>query len=183
MEERESAAAGRKRLEDAYRNEKESLLARARRSTRSAPEAEDMVQDVFARALVNVGALANIQNLGAFLFRSLGNRLVDAWRADRRKDDREEPDAGDGLIGEIVAASGLDPLDAWVQDQLADALADAIEALPAEQRLVIRAQVYDGMTFRALSEATGIPLDTLAGRKRYAVATLGRVLADWFQEE
>ena len=61
------------------------------------------------------------------------------------------------------------------------ALATAIEALPEEQRMVIEAQVLDGLTFREIAESSGISADTLAARKRYAIKRLAEALKEWIE--
>jgi DNA-directed RNA polymerase specialized sigma24 family protein len=63
-----------------------------------------------------------------------------------------------------------------------DALNDALRALPAAQRRVIEAQVFGGLTFREIAEATGESIDTLTARKRYALRNLSRALRHWIEE-
>jgi DNA-directed RNA polymerase specialized sigma24 family protein len=63
-----------------------------------------------------------------------------------------------------------------------DALNDALQALPAAQRKVVEAQVFGGMTFREIADATGESIDTLTARKRYAVRNLARALKYWIEE-
>ena len=79
----------------------------------------------------------------------------------------------------MIAGVGLDPLDSFVRRSMADALNEAIKALPALQRKVIEAQVFGARTFAELAEATGESIDTLKARKRYGVKTLSRVLRQW----
>ncbi len=85
-------------------------------------------------------------------------------------------------LREIICGVGLDPQDGFVRDSLMDALDDALRALPAAQRQVVEAQVFGGLTFRELAEATGESIDTLAARKRYALRSLSRALRHWIEE-
>ena len=62
------------------------------------------------------------------------------------------------------------------------ALDVAIEALPGPQRDVIRAQALGGMGFKELAEATGVSIDTLMARKRYAVRKLAAALEYWMND-
>jgi len=62
------------------------------------------------------------------------------------------------------------------------ALEVAIEALPAPQREVIRAQALGGVGFKELAEKTGVPIDTLMARKRYAIRKLAAALEYWMDE-
>jgi DNA-directed RNA polymerase specialized sigma24 family protein len=59
----------------------------------------------------------------------------------------------------------------------------AIDALPAPQREVLLAQSVEGLTFRELAERTGISIDTLMARKRYAVKKLAVALIEWYDFE
>ncbi|RPJ03993.1 MAG: hypothetical protein EHM28_14245, partial [Spirochaetaceae bacterium] len=77
-----------------------------------------------------------------------------------------EIDVAGETIAEIVASTGLDPSDALVRDELANALSDAISVLPEDQRTVIEAQVVDNLTFRELSAKTGESINTLMTRKK-----------------
>jgi DNA-directed RNA polymerase specialized sigma24 family protein len=85
-------------------------------------------------------------------------------------------------LREIIAGTGLNPLDGFVRDCLVDALNDALHVLPASQRRVVEAQVFGGLTFREIAEATGESIDTLTARKRYALRSLSRALRHWIEE-
>jgi RNA polymerase sigma factor (sigma-70 family) len=65
---------------------------------------------------------------------------------------------------------------------LTNALNSAIRALPAEQRKVVEAQVFGGLTFREIAESTGESIDTLTARKRYALQKLSRALRHWIDD-
>jgi len=169
-------------LERAYRENKKGFLAWAAKATRSLADAEDLVQDAFATALADSEALIEVDDMAAWLFASLRNKVRDLWR---RRDTRKragEAEVSDEVVAEIVAAAGFAPAELVEGAELMDALSAAIEALPAEQRAVIEAQVIDGFTFREIAEMTGLSPDTLAARKRYAVKRLGDSLREWFEE-
>jgi len=144
-------------------------------------DAEDILQDVFLGAMASLDALASVENIPAWIFSSVRNRVIDLWRKRKTRRQAGETEVSEETIGEILDATGLDPLDAVVRDEIADALADAIEALPPEQREVIEAQVLNGIGFRELSESTGISINTLTARKRYAVRRLAFALRDWIE--
>jgi RNA polymerase sigma factor (sigma-70 family) len=77
---------------------------------------------------------------------------------------------------------GPDPQDAFIRDSLLEALNDALRVLPAAQRRVVEAQVFGGLSFREIAEATGESIDTLTSRKRYALRNLARALRHWIEE-
>ena len=87
-----------------------------------------------------------------------------------------------GVIEEIASEAGLDPLDQFQWNEMLAALEVAIEALPAPQREVIRAQALGGVAFRELAEATGVSIDTLMARKRYAIRKLATALKYWMDD-
>jgi len=167
------------RIEDAYRTQRGHFVAHAHRGGRSVEDAEDIVQDVVLKSLESVDAYTDIASVGAWIFGSIGKRVIDWWRHDQVRRKVGEVDVADETIAEIVAATGLNPADALVRAELAEAIADAVAALPKAQREVIEAQVYEGLTFRELSEKTGTGIDTLAARKRYAIKNLSKALSGW----
>jgi len=167
------------RLAAAYKNEKPRLLARLRAAGHSLEEAEDLVHEVYAETMEHLPLLAGIRNLPAWINSLFTRRLIDAWRHARVRAASGETDVADDTIQEIIADAGLDPQDAYVRDCLADALNDALRALPAAQRRVVEAQVFGGLTFREIAQATGESIDTLTARKRYALRNLSRALRHW----
>lgn len=180
MENETERDEARRRIEASYRTNRGGFLRRARR--RGVVEAEDIVQDAFLAALNNLDSFAQVANPTSWIYAAIGNRLIDLWRRDRTRRSAGQIEVADETLKEIVCATGLDPQDGVVQDELSDALAEAIQALPEQQRTVIIAQVFDGTTFRELSERTGIPIETLSARKRAAIRSLARALRGWIEE-
>ena len=166
-------------LEVAYRENRHGFLAWAAKATRSLVDAEDLVQDAFAKAVANTEGLAAVDDLAAWLFTALRNKVRDHWRRGRTRRQSGETDVSDEVVAEIAAASGLGPDELAAEGELMDALYAAIEELPESQRMVIEAQVLGGLTFKEISEATGISPDTLSARKRYAVKRIAAALGEW----
>jgi RNA polymerase sigma factor (sigma-70 family) len=171
-----------RRLAQAYRSEKPRFLARLRAAGRTLEEAEDLVHDVYAETLERLPVVAGIRNLPAWINSLFTRRLIDAWRHDRVRAASGETDVAEETLREIIAGTGLDPLDGFVRASLADALNDALRALPPAQRRVVEAQVFGGLTFREIAEATGESIDTLTARKRYALRSLSKALRNWIDE-
>ena len=171
-----------RRLERAYESEKPRLLARLRSAGRTLEEAEDLVHDVYAETMERLPVVAGIRNLPAWINSLFKRRLIDAWRHDRVREASGETDVAEETLRQIIASVGLDPLDAYVRESLMDALYAALRALPAAQRQVVEAQVFGGLTFREIAEATGESIDTLTARKRYAIGNLTRALRHWIDQ-
>jgi len=172
----------RKRLESAYKNEKPRLVASLLAAGRSLEDAEDLVHDVYAETMERLPLVSDIRNLPAWINALFRRRLIDTWRHERVRNASGETDVTEETLREIIAATGLDPLDEFVRSSLADALDDAMRALLAAQRRVVEAQVFGGQTFREIAEATGESIDTLTARKRYALRNLARSLKRWIKE-
>jgi RNA polymerase sigma factor (sigma-70 family) len=170
------------RLEKAYKSEKSRFLARLRAAGRTLEEAEDILHDVYAETVERLHLLNGIDNLAAWLSSLLTRRLIDAWRHDRVRAASGETDVTEETLREIISGVGLDPQDAVVRESLMDALNDALRALPAAQRQVVEAQVFGGLAFREIAQATGESIDTLTARKRYALRNLTRALRHWIEE-
>ena len=170
------------RLEKAYESEKPRFLARLRAAGRTLEEAEDFVHDVYAETMERLHLVAGIHNLPAWINSLFTRRLIDAWRHERVRAASGETDVTEDTLREIISGVGLDPLDGFVRDSLMDALNDALRALPAAQRRVVEAQVFGGMSFREIAQATGESVDTLTARKRYALRNLSRALRHWIEE-
>lgn len=181
IERDDQPTASRMRIAASYRDDKPGLIARLRRAGRSLAEAEDRVHDAYLELLEGLPKVPDIRNLPAWVNSTIRWRLVDSWRRERMALSKGEVEVSEETLAEIVAAAGWDPCDAYVREELADALYDAIRALPAPQRRVIEAQVFEGKTFRELAEAGGESVDTISSRKRYAVKALSKALRGWIE--
>ena len=175
-------SATRKTIERTYLERGRGFLAWARRHAPDAATAEDILQDAFVRALANVNALSPVEDLAAWIFSAMRNRLIDLWRGGSARQRAGAIELPREVIEEITAEAGLNPLDQFQRNEMLAALELAIEALPAPQREVIRAQALGGVAFRELAEATGVSIDTLMARKRYAIRKLATALEYWMDD-
>ena len=177
-----NASEDHRRLERAYKSEKPRLMARLRAAGRTLEEAEDLVHDVYTETVERLPRVPGIRNLPAWINSLLTRRTIDAWRHDKVRAASGETDVAEDTLNEIIAGAGFDPLDGFVRASLVDALNSALRALPPAQRRVVEAQVFDGLTFREISEKTGECIDTLTARKRYALRNLSRALQHWIEQ-
>jgi len=168
-----------RRLEKAYNSDKDRFTARLRAAGRSLEEAEDIVHDLYAETMRHMPIIAEIRNLSAWMNSLFRRRMIDDWRRTKVRKAAGETDVAEETLHQIIVATGLNPLDGFVRESLLEALNDAIKTLPAEQRKVIEAQVFGGISFREMAERSGESIDTLKARKRYAVKRLSRVLIHW----
>ncbi len=171
-----------RKIEAAYRENGDRLKRRARLAARNPDDAEDAVQDVFLRLVENVDVVDSILDLPAWIYRGIRNRVIDLWRHSRAKKKAGETDVSAGAIEEVMDAAGFDPADRYARAELSEALSEAIDGLPPDQRDVIEEQVLEGSTFQELSDRWGVPVNTLMTRKRLAVKKLAAALREWISD-
>ena len=148
-----------------------------RRRVGDAGEAEDILQDVFHEFVQAYRLPDPIEQVSAWLFRVARNRIIDRFRKKREQPlasanaDADDPDGEYRL--DLELPSHYDgPEAAYARRVLIDALWDALDELPANQREIFIAHELDGKSFKTLSRETGVGINTLLARKRYAVLHL-----------
>jgi RNA polymerase sigma factor (sigma-70 family) len=174
------------RISDSIRRERLRLRNFIRRRVRDDEDVQDILQDVFAELVEAWRPLEPIEEIGAWLFRVARNRIIDRFR--RKHRDSVQPlgrEAGeeDGVRWEDLLPSGeAGPAAAYARQILFDELAAALQELPQEQREVFVAHEMDGRSFKELSAETGVSVNTLLSRKRYAVMHLRARLQQIYRE-
>ncbi|MDE1179194.1 sigma-70 family RNA polymerase sigma factor [Paraburkholderia sp.] len=157
--------------------ERSKLVNFIRRRVRDPFEAEDILQDVFHEFVQAYRLPAPIEQAGAWLFRAARNRIIDRFRKKKEvslatlADDGDDP--GDDYRLDLELPSddaGPDAL--YARAVLLEALQEALDALPANQREVFIAHELEGRTFKAMAIESGVTVNTLLARKRYAVLHL-----------
>jgi len=165
------------RLEKVYRSERNSLLGFIRSRTGSLEEAEDLLQDVFFQAIRAASVTDPIENVVGWLYKITRNKIIDRYRR-RRNTVSLQQEREDVTLEELIADSGINIEKEVIRGEVMDSLIEALEELPPEQRDAFIQQAIEGKTFREISEQSGVPLNTLIARKRYAVQFLRKRLSD-----
>ncbi len=165
------------RLEKVYRNERSSMLGFIRSRTGSLEEAEDLLQDVFFQAIRAASVTEPIENIVGWLYTIARNKIIDRYRRKRNTVSLQQ-EREDVTLEALLSDSGINIEKEVIRRAVMDALIEALEELPPEQRDAFVQQAIEGRTFREISESTGIPLNTLIARKRYAVQFLRKRLHD-----
>jgi RNA polymerase sigma factor (sigma-70 family) len=161
--------------------------ARLRRFIRSRvgddSDAEDILQDVFYELVEAAGLAQPIEQVSGWLFRVARNRIVDLFRRKKAASlNAPAADAGDGALEDLLPSPQAGPEAVFARRVLMEQLEAALEELPAEQRAVFLANEMEGRSFKELSAQTGVGVNTLLSRKRYAVLHLRARLRDIFEE-
>ena len=152
-------------------------------------DAEDILQDVFYRFLEANRLLMPIEHVTGWLYQVARNRITDLFRqkAMASLDDvvagRDDDEALSALSLEALLPSPDEGPDAaYARGALLDALDAAINELPRDQRDVFLAHEIQGRTFKEIAHETGVSVNTLLSRKRYAVLRLRERLRDVYEE-
>jgi len=122
-------------------------------------DAEDIVQDVMLGIFDKADITIPIENLSAYIYRALRNRVTDMFR--RKKDLAS--------LAELVCESVEDAANALERKELRETVVKAIDNLSDEQRAVVIATEFEDRSFRELSEEWEIPIGTLLARKSRAL--------------
>ena len=160
------------RISDAFEREQSRLRRFIRRRVRDARDAEDILQDVFSALVQANRLLMPVEHITGWLFRVARNRIIDRFRARTPEllelEDLLSPDAG--------------PEEEYVRAVQLEALEQAIAELPPEQRDVFVAHELEGRSFKEIAAATGVGVNTLLSRKRYAVLRLRERLRRTYED-
>lgn len=154
-----------RRIADVVDREQSRLRNFIRRRVADPRDVEDILQDVFSELVEANQMLMPIEHVTGWLFRVARNRIIDLFR-------RKKPDAFDDDSEALLPSVGEGPEAAYARSVLLDELEHAIGELPAEQREVFIAHEIDGDSFKDISARTGVNVNTLLSRKRYAVLQL-----------
>lgn len=150
-------------LADVVSREQSRLRSFIRRRVPDPSDAEDILQDVF-HALVEANRLLMpIDHVTGWLFRVARNRIIDLFRA-------RTPEALE--LEDLLPSPEAGPEAEYARAVLLEALEQAIAELPAAQRDVFVGHELEGRSFKEMAAATGVGVNTLLSRKRYAVLRL-----------
>ena len=157
-----------------------------RRRVPNPSDAEDIVQEVFYELVEANHLLMPIEHLTGWLFRVARNRIIDLLRKKRPEafsDAAVEGEGGEMLhIEDLLPSPYAGPEALYLRNVLHDELELALDELPQEQRDVFVAHELEGRTFKEMAAATGVNMNTLLSRKRYAVLHLRDRLQSIYDE-
>jgi RNA polymerase sigma factor (sigma-70 family) len=174
------------RIEEVLAREGGRLRSFIRRRVDDAADVEDVLQDVLYELVRANRMLVPIEFVTGWLFKVARNRITDLFRRQRPEtwaaaggvDDAGEP----RLLEEILPSPEDGPLALAMRRVLLEELDRAIAALPQDQRAVFVAHEIEGLSFKEIAEETGVNVNTLLSRKRYAVMELRKRLAKVYEE-
>lgn len=176
-----------RRLSETIAREQARLRQFIRKRVPDPGDAEDIFQDVFYELVDAYRLMKPVEQVGAWLFRVARNRIIDLFRSKQPgilgNDSMLTAEDGEAQKWEDLLPSGdAGPEAAYTRRVLLEELDAALEDLPEEQRDVFVAHEIEGRSFKELNAATGVGINTLLSRKRYAVIQLRRRLQAIYDE-
>jgi RNA polymerase sigma factor (sigma-70 family) len=168
------------RISDVVEREGSRLRSFIRRRVADPRDAEDILQEVFYELVQANRLLMPIDHVTGWLFRVARNRIIDLFRKTKSERPGEALEAHDQIeqlrIEDVLPSPDAGPDALFARRVLLDELARAINQLPDDQRQVFVAHELDGRSFKEIAARTGVGVNTLLSRKRYAVRYLRRRL-------
>jgi len=165
-----------RRISEVVGREQSRLRSFIRRRVPDPQDVEDILQDVFGELVEANRLLMPIDHVAGWLFRVARNRIIDLFR--KKKPENFSDIAASGEDGELLRIEDLLPsTDAgpealYARRALLEELELALDQLPEDQRAVFVSHEIEGRSFKEISEESGVGVNTLLSRKRYAVLRL-----------
>src|SRR5215470_12926252 len=175
------------RISEAIDRDQARLRNFIRKRVADKSEAEDILQDVFFELIEAYRVMKPVEQVTAWLFRVARNRITDLFRRKSREARAIEPakfneEGEELLLDELLPSPDAGPDAVYARGVLLEALDDALDELPEEQREVFVAHELMGYSFKELAEQSDVSVNTLLSRKRYAVLHLRERLQSVYDE-
>jgi len=171
-------------IEEAIERDQPRLRSFIRRQVADVSDAEDILQDVFYELTEASRLMKPAEQVTAWLYRVARNRIVDLFRR-KKAVSLQEPE-GDGedarVLEDLLPSPDAGPDAIYARNVLFDAIDEALDELTENQREVFIAHEIEGRSFKELAEETGVSVNTLLSRKRYAVLHLRERLKELRQD-
>ena len=163
------------------------LYGAALRWTRNPSDAEDLVQESFAKAFVAWGQYQQGTNLKAWLYRIMTNTHINMYNK-RAKDQAKGglDDLEDWQIGSAESVTALSTRSAELEaiDNLpSESIRKALQEIPEEFRMVVYYAVVDGLPYAEIAEIMDTPIGTVMSRLHRGKKLLRKLLVDYAREE
>ena len=175
-----------RRISEIVAKERSRLGNFIRRRVPDPSDAEDIVQEVFYELVEANRLLMPIEHVTGWLFRVARNRIIDLLRKKKPQafsDAAVEGEGGEMLqIEDLLPSPDAGPEALYFRHVLLDELELALDELPEEQHDVFVAHELEGRSFKVMAAETGVSVNTLLSRKRYAVLHLRERLQSIYDE-
>jgi RNA polymerase sigma factor (sigma-70 family) len=165
------------RISEVFTREQSRLRNFIRRLVPDPRDAEDILQTVFCELVEMNRLLMPIEHISGWLFRVARNRVTDLFR-------KKRPGSFDEILRleDLLPSPDAGPEALFARSVLLDELELAINELPEEQHRVFVAHELEGRSFKEIAAESGVGINTLLSRKRYAVLRLRQALQNTYDE-
>ncbi len=172
-----------------FLSEKDKLLGFIRHRVSNAEEAEDILQDVFVQFVAGFESIESVDRVTSWLYSVARNKIIDRYRRDAARPQKTDlegiskhEDDAPLTLQEILPDLGNTPDAAYLRDVIWDEIMDALDELPEEQRQIFVWNELEERGFREIAEETGVSINTLLSRKRYAIQALRKRLQQFYDD-
>lgn len=176
------------KISDVFKKYQAQLKGYINKRVTSKEDGEDILQNVFYQLLKTDSLINPIEEMTAWLYAVTRNQIID-WK--RKRKEEEMPtvtvdDSNELFMSEIsnflFDDGAASPEEIYLRSLVWTELEVALAELPEEQREVFELTELKGLPFKEISESTGIPVNTLISRKRYAVLHLRLRLKSLYED-
>ena len=175
--------------ENTFLNEKDKLLGFIRSRVSSVEEAEDILQDVFFQFVSGFETIESLDRVTSWLYSVARNKIIDRYRRDASRPQRTDFEWITGKEDEVPLTlqdilPDLDntPESTLLREAIWDEITDALAELPADQREIFIQNEMEEKSFREIADETGVSINTLLSRKRYAILALRKRLQRFYDD-
>jgi RNA polymerase sigma-70 factor (ECF subfamily) len=183
--EKESVEQKRKRFEADALQYMNQLYSAALRYTKNPSDAQDLVQDTFAKAYVSFHQFEPGTNLKAWLYRILTTTFINTYRKDQRRPQLSDQELEDWQIAD--ASSHTSDQGKSAEDVVLENLPDsdikrALAEIPEEFRIAVYLADVEGFSYKEIAEIVGVPTGTVMSRLHRGRKQLREKLTDYARE-
>jgi RNA polymerase sigma factor (sigma-70 family) len=175
-----------RRISEVVKREQSRLRNFIRRRVPDPRDAEDILQEVFYELVEANRLLMPIEHVTGWLFRVARNRITDLFRKKKPESFSDAAAADDdeelSQLEDLLPSPEAGPDALYARSVLLDELEFALDELPDEQREAFVGHEFEGRTFKEMAAETGVSVNTLLSRKRYAVLHLRERLQNIYHE-
>ncbi|MBS1976311.1 MAG: RNA polymerase sigma factor [Bacteroidetes bacterium] len=175
--------------QETFHKERGKLLSFIRGKVASTEEAEDILQDVFYQFVAGFESIESLDRVTSWLYSVARNKIIDRYRREGVRPQRADLEGAAGreddtplTLQEILPDLGNTPESALLREAIWNEIMAALDELPSEQREIFVQNEMDERSFREIAEETGVSINTLLSRKRYAILALRKRLQRFYDD-
>lgn len=175
--------------QNTFLREKDKLLGFIRNRVSSSEEAEDILQDVFYQFVAGFETIESLDRVTSWLYSVARNKIIDRYRRDAARPKKTDFELVSGqdddtplTLQDILPDLDNTPESTLLREAIWDEITDALDELPADQREIFILNEIEEKSFREIAEETGISINTLLSRKRYAIIALRKRLQSFYDD-